>query len=106
MDRRGHVGGQSGRAHEHDRNRASKVRAGLAETQGRLQRLLQRSRRQVFVRHVFRFFMGRNDTLGDAATLQDAHRAYVESTGSFQALVISLPSPDSFIYRASPSVGK
>ena len=61
---------------------------------------------QVFTRHVFRFFMGRNEALGDAATLQDAHRAYRESDGSFQALVISLLSSDSFIYRVSASSGK
>ena len=55
---------------------------------------------QVFVRHVFRFFMGRNETLGDARTLQDAHKAYVVSNGSMRALVVSLLSSDSFIYRA------
>ena len=61
---------------------------------------------QVFVRYVFRFFLGRNETLGDAKTLQDAHRAYVESDGSMQALVISLLSSDSFIYRAKAAVVK
>lgn len=63
---------------------------------------LSRSKRveQVFVRHVFRFYMGRNETLGDASSLQDAYRAYVDSNGSFKALVISLLSSDSFIYRA------
>jgi mono/diheme cytochrome c family protein len=54
---------------------------------------------QVFVRHAFRYFMGRNETLGDANTLQDAHRAYNESGGSFNALVVSLLSSDSFLYR-------
>lgn len=54
---------------------------------------------QVFVRHVFRFFMGRNETLGDAKTLQDAHRTYVDSDGSMKALVVSLLTSDSFIYR-------
>jgi hypothetical protein len=55
---------------------------------------------QVFVRYVFRFFLGRNETLGDARTLQDAHRAYVDSDGSMKALVVSLLSSDSFLYRA------
>jgi hypothetical protein len=55
---------------------------------------------QVFVRYVFRFFLGRNETLGDARTLQQAHKAYVDSDGSMEALVISLLSSDSFIYRA------
>ncbi|MBG89772.1 MAG: hypothetical protein CMO80_23125 [Verrucomicrobiales bacterium] len=54
---------------------------------------------QVFVRHVFRFFMGRNETLGDAATLQQAHAAYRENDGSFEALVVSLLSSDSFLLR-------
>lgn len=54
---------------------------------------------QVFVRHVFRYFMGRNETLGDANTLQDAQQAYREAGGSFQALVTSLLSSDSFLLR-------
>ena len=54
---------------------------------------------QVFVRHVFRYFMGRNETLGDANTLQDAHQAYRENDGSFNALVTSILSSDSFLLR-------
>ena len=50
--------------------------------------------------NVFRFFLGRNETLGDGKTLQEAHKAYVESDGSMKALVVSLLSSDSFIYRA------
>jgi len=55
---------------------------------------------QVFVRYAFRFFMGRNETLGDANTLQDAYNAYQESDGSFNALVVSLLTSDSFLLRA------
>lgn len=55
--------------------------------------------RQVFIRHVFRFYLGRNETVADARTLQEADRAYVESGGSFKALVVSLLSSDSFLYR-------
>lgn len=55
--------------------------------------------RQVFVRHVFRFYLGRNETLSDAPTLQDADAAYVRSGGSFRALVSSLLQSDSFLYR-------
>ena len=58
---------------------------------------------QVFVRYAFRYFMGRNETLGDANTLQDAHKAYRDSNGSFNALVVSLLSSDSFLLRAGPS---
>ena len=57
---------------------------------------------QVFTRYAFRYFMGRNETLGDANTLQDAHQAYRESKGSFQALVVSLLASDSFLYREIP----
>lgn len=39
---------------------------------------------QVFVRYVFRFFLGRNETLGNAKTLQDAHKAYVANKGSMK----------------------
>jgi hypothetical protein len=55
--------------------------------------------RQVFVRHAFRYFMGRNETLSDARTLQEADRAYVQSGGSFKSLIVSLLTSDSFLYR-------
>ena len=54
---------------------------------------------QVFVRHTFRFFMGRNETLGDALTLQQAHAAYRDNDGSFEALVVALLSSNSFLLR-------
>lgn len=57
--------------------------------------------RQVFVRHVFRFYLGRNESLSDAKTLQDADKAYVESGGSFKALLVSLLTSDSFLYRTN-----
>ena len=55
--------------------------------------------RQVFVRHAFRYWMGRNETLEDSPTLIAADKAYVESGGSMKALVASLLSSDSFLYR-------
>ena len=54
---------------------------------------------QVFIRHVFRYFMGRNETVGDAKTLQQAHKTYKESGGSMKALIVSLLSSESFLYR-------
>ncbi len=54
---------------------------------------------QVFVRHAFRYWLGRNETLGDAASLQAAHRAYRESGGSMQALITALLTSESFLYR-------
>lgn len=61
--------------------------------------------RQVFVRHAFRYFLGRNETLSDAQTLQAADAAYVQSGGSFQSLVISLLTSDSFLYRSEVTSG-
>lgn len=54
---------------------------------------------QVFVRHAFRFWMGRNETLNDAPVLQAAHQAYRESGGSMNALITSLVTSDAFLYR-------
>jgi mono/diheme cytochrome c family protein len=55
--------------------------------------------REVFVRYAFRYFLGRNETLRDAKTLREADQAYRSSGGSVQALVVSLLSSDSFLYR-------
>jgi hypothetical protein len=53
---------------------------------------------QVFVRHAFRFWMGRNETINDGPVLQDAYRAYRED-GSMKALITSLVTSDAFLYR-------
>ena len=55
--------------------------------------------KQVFVRHAFRFWMGRNETINDAPVLQDAYRAYEDSGGSMKALLTSLVTSDAFLYR-------
>lgn len=87
------------------------TRTGIAELDGKkivgpaeMMDLLAGSEHveQVFVRHAFRFFLGRNETLGDANTLQDAHQAYRDSGGSFRELVVSLLSSDSFLLRQMP----
>ena len=54
---------------------------------------------QVFIRHAFRYFMGRNEAIDDAPTLIDAQQAYQRSGGSMKALVKSLLTSDSFLYR-------
>lgn len=66
----------------------------LAERLGKSRRV-----RQSIIRHAFRYFMGRNETPSDSKTLIDAERAYVDSGGSFDAVIISLLTSDSFIYR-------
>ena len=55
--------------------------------------------RQVFLRHVFRFWMGRNETLDDSPTLIATDKAYVESAGSFKETLVALITSDSFLYR-------
>jgi hypothetical protein len=55
---------------------------------------------QVFVRHAFRFWMGRNETLNDAPVLQEAYRAYKDNGGSMKAMITSLLTSDAFLYRA------
>jgi hypothetical protein len=54
---------------------------------------------QVFVRHAFRYWLGRNENLGDAASLQAAHRAYHQCGGSMKALITALLTSESFLYR-------
>lgn len=54
---------------------------------------------QVFIRHAFRFWMGRNETLNDAPILQAAHRAYRDNGGSMKALIVALITSDAFLYR-------
>ncbi|VTU00016.1 signal peptide protein : Uncharacterized protein OS=Pirellula staleyi (strain ATCC 27377 / DSM 6068 / ICPB 4128) GN=Psta_3062 PE=4 SV=1: PSD5: PSD4: PSCyt3 [Gemmataceae bacterium] len=58
--------------------------------------------RQSIIRHAFRFFLGRNELPSDSRTLIDADRAYLASGGSFKAVVQSLLTSDSFIYRKRP----
>jgi len=54
---------------------------------------------QVFVRHAFRFWMGRNETLNDAPVLQAAHKSYRDNGGSMRALITSPLTSDAFRYR-------
>ena len=57
---------------------------------------------QVFVRHAFRYWMGRNETLNDAPILQAAWQAYHDNNGSMKALLKSLLTSDAFLYRTVP----
>lgn len=62
---------------------------------------LSKSRRvrQSIIRHAFRYFLGRNEVLSDSKTLIDAEQAYLAEDGSFDAVIVSLLTSDSFIYR-------
>jgi hypothetical protein len=84
-----------------------KVDGPVKDAPEMLRRLAESDRvRQVFIRHAFRYFLGRNETPGDASTLQEADRAYVESGGSFKALLVSLLTSESFLYRTTPALAK
>jgi hypothetical protein len=65
-----------------------------------IQRLARSERvKEVFVRHAFRFWMGRNETINDAPILQAAYRAYRDNNGSMKALVAALVTSDAFLFR-------
>jgi len=66
----------------------------LAERLGKSRRV-----RQSIIRHAFRYFMGRNEFLSDSKTLIEAEQAYAANGGSFDAVILSLLTSDSFIYR-------
>ena len=55
--------------------------------------------RQSIIRHAFRYFLGRNETLSDSKALMDADEAYLQSGGSFDAVIVSILTSDSFMYR-------
>ena len=55
--------------------------------------------RQSIIRHAFRYFMGRNELFSDSRTLIEAEQSYIDSNGSFDAVIVSLLTSDSFIYR-------
>ena len=65
-----------------------------------LQKLAASERvQQVFVRHAFRFWMGRNETINDAPILQEAFQAYRDRGGSMKAILAVLLTSDAFLYR-------
>ena len=72
----------------------------VADTNDLIGRLVKSSRvRQSMIRYAFRFYMGRNEMLTDSKTLIEADNAYVKSGGSFNAVIVSLLTSDSFMYR-------
>ncbi len=54
--------------------------------------------RGCFVRHVFRYFMGRDETMADACTLTAMQDAFTD--GSFFAMLEALLTSDTFLYRS------
>ena len=55
--------------------------------------------RQSMIRHAFRYWMGRNETLSDSPTLMAMDKAYTTCDGSFNELLVALLTSDSFLLR-------
>ena len=55
--------------------------------------------RQSFLRHMFRYWMGRNELLSDSQTLIAMEKAYLNHDGSFNEALVALLTSDSFLYR-------
>ena len=60
--------------------------------------------RQSFVRHAFRYFMGRDEVYEDSCTLAEMGAA-LDDTGSFFAMLEALVSSETFTHRSLPAVG-
>ena len=72
----------------------------VSNTREMMERLASSARvRQSFLRHMFRFWMGRNELLSDSQTLIEMEKAYVENEGSFKEALVALLTSDSFLYR-------
>jgi hypothetical protein len=54
---------------------------------------------QCFVRHSFRFWVGREEEEGDACSVVDAAKAYRSGGGDYTALLRAVLTSDAFIYR-------
>ena len=54
---------------------------------------------QLCVHHAFRYSVGWNETINGAPISQEPHRAYRESNGGMKALIASVVTPDTFLYR-------
>lgn len=55
--------------------------------------------RQSIIRHAFRYWIGRNETLSDSRTLIAAEQAYINSGGKFSEVIVALVTSDSFLFR-------
>lgn len=62
--------------------------------------------KRCFIRHVFRYFMGRNENRTDACTLVAMEQAYDQSNGSMRALLKSLANSPTWTTRRNPEAGE
>ncbi len=54
---------------------------------------------QCFVRHTFRFWMGRDELDGDACAVADAFAEYKRGDGNLRDVIASILTSDAFLYR-------
>jgi hypothetical protein len=54
---------------------------------------------QCFLRHAFRYWLGRAETAGDACALAEAQEAWRRSGGDYAQMLTTLLTSDSFLYR-------
>jgi hypothetical protein len=55
--------------------------------------------KRCFIRHTFRYFVGRDETLNDACVLSDMEASYDNSGGSFTSMLGVLATHEGIIYR-------
>ncbi|QSQ28604.1 DUF1588 domain-containing protein [Pyxidicoccus parkwayensis] len=62
--------------------------------------------KRCFIRHAFRYFMGRDENRSDACTLARMEQAYDDHQGSFKALLSALMTSDTWTTRREPAQGE
>ena len=62
--------------------------------------------KRCFIRHAFRYFMGRDENRTDACTLASMEQAYDTNNGSFRAMVTALMTSDTWTTRRVPAQGE
>ena len=76
------------------------VEGDVSNVREMMERLADSPRvRQSFLRHMFRYWMGRNELLSDSRTLIEMDTAYTRNGGSFREALVALLTSDSFLYR-------
>jgi hypothetical protein len=62
--------------------------------------------KRCFIRHAFRYFMGRDENRSDACTLASMEQAYDANNGSFRAMLTVLMTSDTWTTRRVPAQGE
>ncbi|WP_376754880.1 DUF1588 domain-containing protein [Archangium violaceum] len=62
--------------------------------------------KRCFIRHAFRYYMGRDENRSDACTLARMEQAYDQKNGSFKAMLSALMTSDTWTTRRQPAQGE